>query len=468
MSFFPAQLPRSLAPAVQPASYAKAQMGAWLFAVLAAVFLAWPIWRIGFTVELSRNEPWNAWFTDRLLAGGSPYPSADELVVNNYPPLSFYLTALAAQMTGDTIFAGRLIALFSTGLAALAAGLCIRALGGSRAAAAFGGLWLLATLSRFFTLYAGVHDPSLPALALMGLGLAYFLYLARAGRAVEPAIALMVVAGFVKHTMPEYPLAALIWLAMTAGRRAALRAAAFGAILCAAGLAACVIAFGPDFATQVLMPRVMSVKHIFFAVNRLQWIAPAILIWGFWAWPNRKEPAARFTAMLIVLSLVSGLFQAAGAGVTYNAYFGVVFASAVAAALAFEGIASTALAKRYSANALQTAIVAVLALRLLLSGQIEPYLVLASPSFRQEYRETAAAMDAEVQRFRSIPGNASCWPMSIPYRAGKPFVYDNYWVAQLTAKGKWTKEAVAEAVRVRGIRFETVNQRVLFDKKRLF
>ncbi len=180
MSFFPAQLSRSLAPAAQPASYAKAQMGAWLFAVLAAVFLAWPIWRIGFAVELSRNEPWNAWFTDRLLAGGSPYPSAVELVVNNYPPLSFYLTALAAKLTGDTILAGRLIALFSTGLTALAAGLCIRALGGSRAAAAFGGFWLLATLSRFFTLYVGVHDPSLPALALMGLGLAYFLHRMRA------------------------------------------------------------------------------------------------------------------------------------------------------------------------------------------------------------------------------------------------------------------------------------------------
>ena len=218
----------------------------------------------------------------------------------------------------------------------------------------------------------------------------------------------------------------------------------------------------------MLMPRVMSVKHIFFAVNRLQWIAPAILIWGFWAWPNWKEPAARFTAMLIGLSLASGLFQATGAGVTYNAYFGAVFASAIAVALAFEGIASTPIAKRYTANALQTAIVAVLALRLLLSGHLEPYLTLASPSFREEYREAAAAMATEVQRFRSIPGNVYSWPMSVPYWAGKPFVYDNYWVTQLIATGKWTKDAVAEAVRERGIRSETVSQPLPLDKKRLF
>lgn len=468
MSFFPAQLSCGLAPAAQPAPYAKAQAGAWLFAILAAVFLAWPIWRIGFPVELSRNEPWNAWFTDRLLAGGSPYPSADELVVNNYPPLSFLLTALLAKLTGDTILAGRLIALVSTGLAPLAAGLCVRALGGSRAVAAFGGFWLLATLSRFFTLYAGVNDPSLLALALMGLGLAYFLHRVRAGRAVEPAVALMVVAGFAKHTMPDYPLAAFLWLAMSGGRRAALRAAVFGAILCAAGLALCAIVFGPDFATQMLMPRVMTLKHILFALNRLQWIAPALLFWGFWAWPNRNEPIARFTALLIGLSLASGLFQAAGAGVTYNAYFGAVFASAIAVALAFEGIASTTLAKRYGANALQAAMIAVLALRLLLSGQIEPYLVLVSPSFRQEFRERAAVMDAEAERLRAIPGNVYCWPMSASYRAGKPFAYDNYWVSQLIAKGRWTTDAVAEAIRARGIRFEAADSRVALEKKRLF
>ncbi|MGO9173280.1 MAG: hypothetical protein ACLP7P_15140 [Rhodomicrobium sp.] len=467
MSFFPASLPGSLAPSSAAGGFAKTQAAIWIFGVLAAIFLAWPVWRIGLPLELSRNEPWNAWFTDRILNGGSPYPSADELIVNNYPPLSFYLTALAAKLTGDTILAGRLIALASTGLVAIAAGLCIRALGGSRAAAAFGGFWLLATLSRFFTLYAGVNDPTMLALALMGLGLAYFLQRLRTGRAVEPAIALMVLAGFVKHTMPDYPLAALIWLAAS-NKRAALRAAAFGAGLAAAGLALCALAFGPDFATQMLMPRVMSFKHIFFALNRLQWIAPALLFWGLWAWPNRKVPAVRFTALLLGLSLASGLFQATGAGVTYNAYFGVVFASAIAVALAFEGIASTAIARRYGVDTLQTAMIAVLVLRLLLSQHFEPYFVLTSASYREELRQQSAAANAEAARIRSTPGPIYCWPMSVCYRAGKAFVYDNYWAQQLIARGRWSKEAVEQAIRERGIRFETIDPRSSFSNGRLF
>ncbi len=443
----------------------RTHAGAGLFAVLATVFLAWPIWRIGLPLELSRNEPWNAWFTDRLMNGLPLYPNTDELIVNNYPPLSFFVTGLLAKLTGDTILAGRLIALASTGLVALAAGLCVRALGGSRAVAAFGGLWLLATLARFFGLYVGVEDPSLLALALMGFGLALFLHRMRAGLAVEPAIALMVLAGFVKHTMPDYPLAALIWLGLS-DKRAALRGAAFGAALAAAGLVLCAIAFGPNFATEMLMPREMSLKHILFALNRLQWIAPALIFWGLWAWPNRKEQAARFTALLLGLSLTSGLFQAAGAGVTYNAYFGAVFASAIAVAFAFEGMARTALAKRFGASALQIGMIAVLVLRLLLSLHFEPYLVLVSPSFREGWRQRAAEITTEAARIQSIPGPVHCAPMSACYRAGKAFVWDSYWMAQLIASGRWTKDGALTAARDRGIRFEKSDPRTFFDKKR--
>ena len=300
----------------------------------------------------------------------------------------------------------------------------------------------------------------------MGLGLAYFLYLARAGRAVEPAIALMVVAGFVKHTMPEYPLAALIWLAMTpaGGQRCARRpwchpvrrrAGSLRHRLRAGFCHADAHAARHERETHFLrgepaaMDRTGNPDLGLLGLAEPEGARRALYRHADCAFPCQRT--------------ISG----SRGGVTYNAYFGVVFASAVAAALAFRGIASTALAKRYSANALQTAIVAVLALRLLLSGQIEPYLVLASPSFRQEYRETAAAMDAEVQRFRSIPGNASCWPMSIP-TGRQAFRLRQLLGGPAHREGQVDKRSRAEAVRVRGIRFETVNQRVLFDKKRLF
>jgi Dolichyl-phosphate-mannose-protein mannosyltransferase len=467
MSSFFASLPGSIAPFSPSAGISKAQAATWLFAILAAVFLAWPLWRIGFAIEIGRNEPWNAWFIDAVLNGAPLYPNPDELIVNNYPPLSFYITALASKLTGDTIVAGRLISLVSAFAVSGAAGLCIRALGGSPAAGAFGGFWLLATLSHFFTRYVGVNDPSLLGLALMVLGLALFLDRVRAGRAVGPAIALMVVAGFTKHNMPAFPLAALIWLAMN-DKRAALRATVFAAGLCAAGLLLCAVVYGPNFAAQMLMPREISIKHVLSTLNKLQWIAPALLIWGLWAWPNRKAPAAKFTALLAGLSLVSGLFQAAGAGVVYNAYFEAAVASAIAVALAFEGIGSTAIAKRFGTGALQTAIIAVLVLRLLLSQQLEPYLVLASSPFRAESQQNLDALNAEIARIKSIPGPVSCSIMTVCYRAGKAFVYDAFWMDQLVAKDKWTKEAVEQAVRDRGIRFEVNDSGASREKKRLF
>ncbi len=467
MTSVPASHAPSLAPAATPAGLGRMRAAAIIFGVLAAIFLAWPVWRIGFAVETGRNEPWNAWFTDAVLTGTPLYPGRGELIVNNYPPLSFYITALAAKLTGDTILAGRLLSLLATFGVCAAAGFCVRALGGSRAAAAFGGLWLLATLSHFFTRYVGVNDPSLLALAIMLSGFAWFLSRLRAGRDVSPALLIMILAGFTKHNMPVFPAAAMIWLAITA-RSTAVRALFISAGACAAGLALCVAAYGPDFIAQMAMPREISFKHMLSTVNKLQWIAPALLVWGLWAWPNRAAPEARLTALLVSLGLASGLFQAAGAGVVYNAYFEAAAASAIAVALAFEGIATTPLAKRYGPGAVQTAAAAVLVLRLVLSQQLEPYLVLASPAFREESRLNAAAMKAEIERVRAIPGDVSCSIMTVCYRAGKPFVYDVFWMGQLIGKGQWTKDAVEAAIRQKNIRFETNDAAATREKKRLF
>ena len=466
MTFQSLSIPRSAAPLPQAARFTAAQAGTLLFGILASIYLAWPLWLLTSPVDLSRNEAWNAWFIDALQSGHPLYPSRNELIVNNYPPLSFYLAALVAKLAGDTIMAGRLIAIVSAFVVSAAAGFCVRALGGSRAASALGALWLLATLARFFTLYVGVNDPSLLGIALMGLGLAWFLQRMRAGRSTEPAVALMVLAAFVKHNMPGLGLGAIIWLAM-GNKWAALRATLFGTALSAVGVLICIAAFGWNFIEQILMPRQIALAHIGFALNRLQWVAPAVAVWGLWAWPNRNRPSAQFTALLLSLTLLNGLTQAAGAGVTYNAYFGFVFACAVAVALAFDGIGTIALAKRFGTGAAQAAIIAVLVLRLLLWMRSEPYLVLISPSFREDVRQHERTMASEVARIRAIPGHVTCWPLAVCYRAGKAFIYDQYWVEQFIAKGRWTNEAVEQVVQEKGIRFESI-EGVGIGRKRLF
>ncbi len=436
-----------------------------VFAVLAIVLLAWPVWNMGSNLEINRNESWNAWFIDAVLNGTPLYPGRDELIVNNYPPLSFYITALVAKFTGDTIFAGRLLSLISAFAVSAAAGLSARALGASRGTAALGACWLLATLAQFFHRFVGVNDPSLLGLAVMGLALAYFLNCLRSGRAVELAIACMVFAGFVKHNMPAIPLAALIWLVMT-NRRAGVRAILFGAAFCAAGLCLCAAIFGPNFGEQMLMPREITFRHILTTINKLQWVAPALLIWAIWAWPNRRDPAVRFTALLLGLSLASGVFQAAGAGVSFNAYLEVTFASAIALALAFEGISKTGFACRFGTDLTQMAIIAILVVRELMSQQLEPYLLFVSPAFRAEIRQVEAVTANEIARIRSIPGPVSCSELLVCYRAGKAFVYDPFW-----ANGRAALNPDFNPLQIalsRGIRFEAIEMGGIPGKKRLF
>jgi hypothetical protein len=57
-----------------------------LLALTAAWFLAWPIWRSFFLIEIWPTEGWNAYLQDAAAAGLRIYPAADSLAGNNYPP----------------------------------------------------------------------------------------------------------------------------------------------------------------------------------------------------------------------------------------------------------------------------------------------------------------------------------------------------------------------------------------------
>src|SRR3954451_7227709 len=70
-----------------------------------------PLLSIGRYLPLDPNEGWNAYFADAAIHGGVLYPTADALITNNYPPLSFYFVGAVGYLMGDNIFAGRIVAL---------------------------------------------------------------------------------------------------------------------------------------------------------------------------------------------------------------------------------------------------------------------------------------------------------------------------------------------------------------------
>ena len=89
------------------------------------------------------------------------YPSADQLITNNYPPLSFYIVGLIGRFVGDPVLAGRLLSLVAVIAIAMAIALSVRRLGGGGVAAAISAAFFVATMSRFFMSYVGMNEPQL-------------------------------------------------------------------------------------------------------------------------------------------------------------------------------------------------------------------------------------------------------------------------------------------------------------------
>ena len=82
-------------------------------ALVAAPLLARDLLAITHQIALDPNEGWNAAHALRWLAGGPLYPSRDGWMINNYPPLSFYIVGTLTRLTHDAVIAGRLLAALS-------------------------------------------------------------------------------------------------------------------------------------------------------------------------------------------------------------------------------------------------------------------------------------------------------------------------------------------------------------------
>ena len=233
-----------------------------LLSVAGAYFLAFPIWRATFLVEIWPTDSWNAYLQDAVAIGAPLYPDPAGLVGNNYPPLSFYAVAALGKLTGlDNLFAGRALSLIALAAIAVEIFAAVRLLAGSSLGAAVGSLWYVAIMARNSTIYVGANDPQLAGLAIMGAGLVYFLSLRARDRSPVLALLLMVAAGFWKHNNIAIPLAAVAWLFIERSRFAP-RSALLSAEACVVGLAACVVLYGPNFLPNLLQPRAYGLGNV--------------------------------------------------------------------------------------------------------------------------------------------------------------------------------------------------------------
>jgi uncharacterized membrane protein required for colicin V production len=349
-------------------------------------------------VPLDPNEGWNA---AHALAA-QLYPPSGSLMVNNYPPLSFYFVRAFAVLTGDAIVAGRAIAFASFLLVCAGIAATTRAMGGDRRGAALGALFFAATLL-VASNYVGMDDPQMLGHALQIAAL----FILLRGRVTAAAL-LYAASLFVKHNLLALPLAAGLWLC-AADRRAGLRFIAVGLVACGLGLVLFRLAFGTSLLAQLASSRLSSFTNLQTAVAQLWWVPlPVIATFGL--------AQGRWRSLCLVyaaLSALLGVAFSAGDGVDANAFFDLVIALSLVLGLT-----------RWALPAVASAL--PLAAMLILHFSDNNF-------FFTRAFATRSARDIAFLRTR--PGPAVCDQLSLCLWAGKPATVDAFNVGEAFLTG---------------------------------
>jgi hypothetical protein len=432
----------------------------WALYVIAIWSFAWTVYRAFMNVEIENNEGWNAYFADAAMGKMSLYPSADQLITNNYPPLSFYIVGLVGRFIGDPVLAGRLLSLVAVVAIAMAIALSVRRLGGSGVAARISGAFFVATMSRFFMPYVGMNEPQLLSEAIMAFGFLWFLIARSNDRGYVGPVLVMALAGFVKHNIIAMPLTSFLWLSLNR-RREAVKCFWVAAIAIVTGIAICYVLFGRDFFLNVLCPRHYSLKRSLQVVGELEWVSVGLLACLYNAWARWNDPSVQLCSWLIAIALGSYFVQKSGAGVDINAQFDLVIAVSSGLGLAFTQVSLWPVACRLGSEQAQAVLLLVVCVRLLASKQLQPVRLIFDSSFRNEIAMRERVMSDNVERVRRIPGDVTCGrDMLVSYRADKPFVVDGFNAEQRILAGALPKDAIVARVAAGTLTIVEVDPRV--------
>jgi MFS family permease len=398
---------------------------------------------IGRFIPLDPNEGWNAYFGDAAIHGGVLYPPADALITNNYPPLSFYIVGGIGYLTGNTIFAGRAIALLSLLFVAWSIYYWLRSSGSAARIGLLGGLSFLAYAVTYGRDYVAMDDPQWLAHAVMMCGLLVLWKGKDDTRHIILAAALMMAAGWIKHLLIPLPVAASVWLlwrSRPAFAKWALSLAVSLAIACALAW----WLFGPRLFESLHEPRqYMRFKAIAQATAALRCFAPLVVLWAIALARDPLNERLGFISVYLLISGAIALFAAGGAGVDVNSFFDVLIAASLAAALAVEKLSAPKPLPWGSAAALGLAICIV------------GYTITIAPPLIEKIHSVDAREQAALQDIRVIRqdghGRAACEMLGLCYWARSAFMMDFFYFGQKLKTGVLPMSACADAFESRDI-----------------
>lgn len=371
--------------------------------LMALAFAAAPLllrdaFAIGAHVPLDPQEGWHAYLAQAAVTGHPLYPQG--LMINNYPPLSFYIVGALSNITRDAIVTGRLVSLIA--FFALAGGIivCLREMGASVLASLFGALFFAAGL-----LIAGnevaINDPRLLGHALQLAGLSLLL---PTRRDVLFAALLMAAGLFVQHTLLALPLASLIWL-WGRDRAEAARFSIALLILCLAGLALTRFFLGPNLLTLLNASRPWALANfIISAAHFSSWAGVAIIAAALITWMKPKDEMVRLVALYTGASLIVGGIFSFSDGVDSSIFCDAAIALGLGA-----GLVLLHLPLRWTGAA-----------ALALTAPLALFPAHAPERKNSPYSEVLArAVPLDIAFLRIHPGPALCQNLALCYMAGK-------------------------------------------------
>lgn len=408
-----------------------------------------PVLTLGRYIPLDPNEGWNAYFADAAINGGVLYPPADALITNNYPPLSFYIVGAVGRLTGDTIFAGRVIALLSLLFVAwsiyhwlqivlepqkVAADKADRPPGG-RAPAVIAALTFLAYAVTYGRAYVAMDDPQWLAHALMLGGLLVLWRRPQDTTHIVLGALLMMAAGWTKHLLIPLPITVSLWLLWRS--RPAFAKWLISAILILAIATSLAGWFHGERMFQSLNePReYMRWKAVTEATAALRYFGPMVALWLAALLKERMRERMAFVSLYLMISTGVAVFAAGGAGVDVNSFFDPLIALCLIVGLALEQLST-------GARPLGAPAAVALAICLIIYG------VIVAPLQLRDIRNIDADEQTALQDIQVIKenghGRAACEMLNLCYWARSAFTVDFFYFGQQLKTGALPHTACAD------------------------
>jgi hypothetical protein len=409
-----------------------------LLAAAIAAGLIEPLLTLRRFVPLDPNEGWNAFFAQIAMRGGDLYPAPGSLIVNNYPPLSFYVVGAAGRLLGDNIFAGRLVALLSMGVVAVNLRAWLRAGGCGVPAAWLGAAVFAAFAVTYARSYAGINDPQWLAHAIMTTGLVVAWRGNAGARSLALAALLMIAAGWTKHLLVPLPIATTWWL-WRRSRPAFLTWIGCCGLLLAASAGLVYWAFGPSFFASLQSARQYSLQQaVKESRQALKCFAPIVALALLLVPRAAAAPRYEFALVYLAAAAAVAFAAAGGIGVDINAFFDVMIAASLCAALAVDEFGSRRAWRTVAWGPLLT---------LLLGAYLAAYAASWLPRTFAEVRNLDALERQTLADTRLVAalgrGRAACETPELCYWARGAFVLDFFNYGQRLEVGREPLSACA-------------------------